>query len=148
METWKILGITIISAIVLGCVGGMVIGKHQIKKMSGNFRPLLSIRERIIYSACILLGAGFILFGVFYDFPSRQNLENEQFITGGEEGIWREGMVVDGMENPGIEVFDGGIIATNGNYSLDDGAFVSDETGTDGNEEELNEGGNADTVSD
>lgn len=75
METWKILLITLLPAVVLGCVIGIVSGKHQAKKAAGRVKPLLNKRERLIYSLCVLLGTACILFGIFVapDLMSQQD---------------------------------------------------------------------------
>lgn len=72
MELWKLLLITLLAAVVLGCLAGVLLGRHQLKKLSGNYRPLLSTKERVIYLACILLGAGCIAFGLLYTSPATQ----------------------------------------------------------------------------
>jgi len=70
METWKIIGITVVSAVVLGCIIGAVIGKYQLKKAQSDYKPLLSFKEKLVYFTCFALGAGLVLFGVFYDFST------------------------------------------------------------------------------
>lgn len=72
METWKILIITVAGAIVAGIAAGICIGKFLVKRAKSSRRRLLSTKERIVYSACILLGAALVLFGVFFKFPSTE----------------------------------------------------------------------------
>lgn len=70
METWKILIITVVGAIAAGVAAGIFIGKILVKRAKSGRKRLLSTKERVVYSACILLGAALILFGVFFKFPS------------------------------------------------------------------------------
>lgn len=65
MSIWIILAISLGSAVVLGFIVGMIIGKIQLKKKRGDYTPLLSVKERVIYSACIVVGISSILFGIF-----------------------------------------------------------------------------------
>ncbi|GHU79030.1 hypothetical protein FACS1894191_0920 [Clostridia bacterium] len=71
METWKILVITIASAVVLGCIIGVIVGKHQLKKAQSGYSPILSLKEKIVYFLCFAVGAGCVLIGVFHDFPAK-----------------------------------------------------------------------------
>lgn len=97
MVTWKLLLITLLSAVVLGCVIGVLTGKHQIKKARGGYKPLLSVRERIIYSLCIVMGAVCVLVGVFY-LPGAEAQEQGMAMYPGMEGQ----LSPDGMD-PGAE---------------------------------------------
>ena len=75
MQILKLVAITLLSALALGCIFGVIIGKHQLKKMRGESRALLSKKERIVYTACMLLGIGAMAFGIFYTSPtSAENL--------------------------------------------------------------------------
>lgn len=76
MATWKILLITLLAAVLLGCIIGVAVGKHQVKKNRAGYKPLLSRKERILYAVCIVGGAACIAFGLLYTPPSQQ-LENE-----------------------------------------------------------------------
>lgn len=91
METWKILLITVASAVVLGCILGVIIGKHQAKKARGDYKPLLSLKEKIIYFLCFAVGTGCVLLGIFYTFPSSSpNIVNSIDMGGvlsDEEGV-------------------------------------------------------------
>lgn len=104
METWKILLISLSSVIVAGCVGGVVIGKHLVKRARNGARKLLSTKERIVYASCLALGAALILFGIFFKFPAAQNPD----MTGGmdmlEEGAVDGGDFVEGKGIAGGEV--------------------------------------------
>lgn len=66
MDVWKLLILTILVAVLLGCTVGVLIGKHQLKKQRPDYKALLTNKERIIYFACILLGAACIAIGFLY----------------------------------------------------------------------------------
>lgn len=86
MATWQILLILFVAAGGLGSLGGVVIGKVMLRRAKSAGGPLLSKRERIIYSASVLLGIAFILFGVFYDFQSGGGItsqDDETFLADG-----------------------------------------------------------------
>lgn len=87
LEPWKLMLIFIAAAIVLGVIIGVMVGKYQVKRASSDYKPLLSLKERIIYVIVFAVGAGCLLFGVFYTFPTSQN----------------PGIVDEGMMNPGME---------------------------------------------
>lgn len=94
MELWKLILITLLSAVVLGCIIGVVVGKHQLKKMSGNYRPLLNNKERIIYGACVLLGAACLAVGLFYTPPEPQ-MDPGAVVEGAENGM-QQGEIAEG----------------------------------------------------
>lgn len=61
----KVLIITLLLALVGGCIIGVVLGKRAVKKSMGEIKPVLSTKERIIYSIVFVLGAACICIGVF-----------------------------------------------------------------------------------
>lgn len=65
METWKLLLITVLSAVALGCIIGIVTGKQMVKRSRDGYKSLLSRKERVVYTACMVVGAGLILAGVY-----------------------------------------------------------------------------------
>lgn len=97
MATWQMLLITLLVAVVLGCIIGVLVGKHQVKKLSGNYKPILSVPERIIFAVCVVAGVVCISLGLFYTPGGEQNIQD-----GMNPGM-QEGMVPGGdMEmNPG-----------------------------------------------
>ena len=70
MNTLNILLLTVLCALVLACVVGVVVGKYQAKKEAGQVRGLLSPQERIIYAASVVVGVVLLLVGVFYQGPA------------------------------------------------------------------------------
>lgn len=112
METWKLLLITLLSAVLIGCIIGVLVGKHQLKKKREDYRPLLSIKERIIYTLCILLGIACIAVGVRY------NTSDDNLAADGEMGM-------EGEMMPGIE---GGMMGEEG-AMVDNGIADSPEPG-------------------
>jgi hypothetical protein len=65
METWKLLLVTLLSAVVLGCVVGVITGKRLVKKARGGYQPLLTAKERVVYSLLVIFGAACVAVGVF-----------------------------------------------------------------------------------
>lgn len=107
MELWKLLLITLLSAVVLGCVFGVLLGKYQVKKLAGNYRPLLNVKERIVYGACILLGAGCIAVGLLYTPP--EAAMGEGMMLGMSDGtMMGEEFAMEGDAAPGGAVADAG----------------------------------------
>lgn len=96
METWKILIITIAGTIAAGIIAGVFIGKFLVKRARTGRRRLLSAKERIVYSVCVVVGAGLILFGVFFKFPSPSTASPDDMIVL-DGGMVREG--IDGSTN-------------------------------------------------
>lgn len=92
METWKLLLITLLSAVLLGCIVGVLSGKHQLKRQREDYRPLLSLKERLVYTACILLGITCIVFGVRYNTP------DDGVSMDGGMGMGMEGEMTPGMD--------------------------------------------------
>jgi ABC-type proline/glycine betaine transport system permease subunit len=70
LKSWQILLIAIAIAAVLGVVVGVIVGKYQLKRASGHYKPLLTLKQRLVYLALFALGAGCVLFGVFFDFSA------------------------------------------------------------------------------
>lgn len=94
MAVWKIILLSILTAVVLGSVGGVLIGKYLVKRAKSNKKPVLSRKERILYLACIALGTASILFGVFYKSPepgNSMNLENPAFTENGAAMLPEQG---------------------------------------------------------
>ena len=65
MGTLRILLITVLP-VLLAIVVGIAVGKYQVKKAAGQLRSLLSPREKIIYTASVVLGVALLLVGIFY----------------------------------------------------------------------------------
>ena len=108
METWKILLLTVLIAVALGCVAGILIGKYAVKRANSSRKPLLSFRERIVYSALILVGAGLIAFANLYTFPATDaqlNASEEEQMPEGDMG---DGEQVQGGTAGGEVVVHGG----------------------------------------
>jgi len=107
MNIVKLLLLTLLPAVVLGCLVGIFVGKYKIKKESGQIRSILNTRQRILYSASILIGICCILFAIFYS-PQQDTGD-----MGMDPGYYEPGMEPDmepGMEGPDDEVgiFEGG----------------------------------------
>ena len=77
MSTPIILLLTVLPALALACIVGVVVGKYQVKKAAGQVRGLLTARERIIYAASALLGVTLLLVGIFYQGPAPRQDEWE-----------------------------------------------------------------------
>ncbi len=87
METWKILLISLSAALALGLIGGTTIGKIMVKRAKSPRKPILSTKERMIYSACVLLGTALVLFGVFFKFDGPKTAEmSPDGAMSGEQG--------------------------------------------------------------
>jgi hypothetical protein len=93
LQSWQILLIAIAIAAVMGVVVGMIVGKYQLKKASGQYKPLLTLKQRIVYLALFALGAGCVLFGVFYDFSAPAEMDSAVAAEG--EGMIDPGLIED-----------------------------------------------------
>lgn len=62
----KILLLTVLPAVVIACIVGVVAGKHQVKKANNQVRRVLSTRQRIVYTLSILVGIACVATGIFY----------------------------------------------------------------------------------
>lgn len=102
METWKILIISLAAALALGPAVGIITGKYMVKRAKSTHKPLLTKKERIIYSVSVLVGTGLILFGVFFPFKKNVDVNGDGTLVfdGGAPGYSSE---VNGEANPGTE---------------------------------------------
>ena len=99
MEIVKLLLLTLLPAVVLGCLVGIFAGKHKVKKEAGQIRSILNTRQRILYSVSILVGISCILFGILY------TPEQDMGDMGMDSGFYDDsGMMEPGMEEPADEV--------------------------------------------
>ena len=69
MQLWLLLVIVGLSALMLGSISGVVIGKTTIARMRGEHKPLFSRKEKLILLSIILVGVVCVLFAVFYEPP-------------------------------------------------------------------------------
>lgn len=69
MAIW-IIPVIIVGAIVVGLIIGLIVGKSQVKRSRPGYKPLLSRKEKLIYTALFVGGTALILLGAFYKFPS------------------------------------------------------------------------------
>ena len=116
MNTVWIVLIVVAGAVTLACIVGVAWGKYQVKKASGQLRPLLTPRERAVYGASILLGVVFILVGIFYQPPAPTPDHEEDWMMsdrpgegfGQDEQVWQDGedFVQGEQEWQGSEDFD------------------------------------------
>lgn len=135
METWKLLLITLLSAVVLGCVIGIVTGKQQLKRARGNYRPLLSVKERIIYTLCLVAGGICIAAGLHFLSSGEDaavGLENggdvNSSIMGNgmtEGGIVEDGLTVNSAVTDDGEVAGGGTAA---DATIADSEAITDDS--------------------
>jgi hypothetical protein len=93
MALWQWLLIIVPSTVLLCVVGGVIIGKHQVKKAQEGYKPILSLKERIIYFASFALGAGCVLFAVFFQFPGSEAVAGDPMMNPGMEGGMGRGEV-------------------------------------------------------
>jgi len=99
MSTVKILLVTVLTAVVGGCIIGVLWGKHTVKKITLNRKPLLSSRERLVYLGMLVLGAACIALGVFLPSTAGSTVDSGGEVMVGEDmlpGAWG-----DYIENPG-----------------------------------------------
>ena len=107
MQPWLLVLITGASAIILGAIIGIIVGKHKLKVAQGRVRRLLSTKERLLYSLCVVLGVVCLLFGVFFTFPTGEAYpDGEISVQEGGSGGWSGGGVVVGGPGAGA----GGIV--------------------------------------
>lgn len=100
MEALKLILITFLPAIAVGCIFGVVAGRHKVKKEAGQVRSILNTRQRIMYSVSIVLGIACILFGIFY-MPGNDT-------TGGMgDGVYEGDFYDPGMMDPGMTMPEG-----------------------------------------
>lgn len=81
MAIW-IIPVIIVGAIVVGLIIGLIVGKSQVKRSRPGYKPLLSRKEKLIYTALFVSGTALILLGAFYKFPSANAGTGE-----GENGV-------------------------------------------------------------
>ncbi|MCL2857724.1 MAG: hypothetical protein FWE19_08435 [Oscillospiraceae bacterium] len=81
MSTLNILLLSVLGALALACIVGVVVGKYQVRKAAGQVRGLLSPRERAIYAASVALGVTMLLVGIFYQGPAPRQ-EQWEFMGG------------------------------------------------------------------
>jgi hypothetical protein len=116
LKPWQILLIAIAVAVIAGILVGVNVGKHQLKKASGHYKPLLSLKQRLVYISLFALGAACVLFGVFYDFSASQEVP--------DSGILDEGVIDPGLMG---DMGDGGVI----DPGLIDGAIEDEDPAID-----------------
>jgi len=123
MGIWLLLLIVFLSAILVGCIAGTIIGKTQARRMhSGGHGGLFSQKEKLILLAVVFVGIGVVLFGAFYT-PSNN----------AEPDFWDQGdFAVD--STPG-GIINGGDM--NISFDGEDEALLEDEFVYDGEHEEI-----------
>ena len=72
MNTLNILLLSVLGALVLACIVGVAVGRHQAKKAAGQVRELLSPKERAIYAASVVVGVALLLVGILYQGPAQR----------------------------------------------------------------------------
>ena len=97
MDMVKLLLVTLLPAVALGCLVGILIGKYRVKKQAGRIRSILNTRQRILYSVSILVGIGCILFGILYTPEQDMGMDSDFYDPGMD-------MMEPGMEEPAGEV--------------------------------------------
>ena len=123
MSAWLILFLVLLAAVIIGCIAGVLIGKHQVKRETSS--PVLSFRQRIVFLSCILLGIGCILGGNYLD---RRSASPD--------------MVMEGLKDvPGTQE---SAVVDNGGMTVDGGGIVvyqeaEDGTEIDGGDESIGE---------
>lgn len=121
MEILKVLLITLLAAVGGGCLIGVLSGKHAVKKAFNKSKPLLSIKERIIYAGLLAGGAACILAGIFLVSPGgegdlidpgldgKPGMEGEEFgmegeyTMGGDEFTMGDVDGGDGLEDSSLD---------------------------------------------
>ncbi len=99
MEIVKLLLLTLLPAVVLGCLVGVFAGRHKVKKEAGQIRSILNTRQRVLYSVSILVGISCILFGILY--TPKQDMGD----MGMDSGFYDDsGMMEPDMNEPAAEV--------------------------------------------
>lgn len=107
METFKLVLIILISAIILGALIGFAIGKIQIKLAHSN-RKLFSRKEKIILLSCVAVGICVVMIGIFWKSgdeiqPGQDGMGMEEQ---GEYGDYADGKVVTrSVGNAAVAVF-------------------------------------------
>jgi len=133
MEIIKVLLITLLAAVAAGCIIGIVWGKQAVKRAVGDKKPLLSVRERIVYACLLAAGALCIVIGIFFA-PGK----------GGEDMMGMEGDAMDVYGDMEEGLADGELFGEGFEDGLADGEgdLPDGEDSTDGVEEgnEANDG--------
>lgn len=97
MATWLIVLISIVSALAVAAIVGLIIGKVLAKRDRYGRKRFLSLRERIIYASCLALGTACILIGLFVKLPGGQT----QDMPPDGMGTFDDGGVIGGKEPAG-----------------------------------------------
>lgn len=67
----------IVGAVIAGLITGLIVGKSQVKRSRPGYKPLLSRKEKIVYSALFVGGTALVLLGVFLKFPAPVEQSND-----------------------------------------------------------------------
>lgn len=84
MTIW-IIPVIIVAAVVVGLLVGTIVGKSRLKRSRPGYKPLFTMKEKLVYAALVLGGTALILIGAFAKFPSAAPVEPDNgVITFGE----------------------------------------------------------------
>ena len=104
METVRLLLLTLLPALVLACIVGLVVGRYQVKKAQGQLKSVFSPRQWVCFAASIALGVACILVGIFYHPNAGTQWDDPWFpdeMDGGS--FWMDGEVVPEWDESGFE---------------------------------------------
>ncbi|MCL2580254.1 MAG: hypothetical protein FWE32_09540 [Oscillospiraceae bacterium] len=101
MNTLNLLLLTVLPALVLACLAGLIIGKYQVKKAQGQLKSVLTPKQRMVVTASVSIGVACILLGIFLPSGENQAGEMDGWYMGemDDDAHWAD----NGWENPGFE---------------------------------------------
>ncbi len=108
MAIVKVVLLTVLVTVGVGCVVGVYLGKQAVKKVSNQSKPLLTPKERIVYASMMAAGVACILLGVFLVPRLTTNQTNtdmmgqEEFMM--QQGAWEQGQMGAEAENPATQI--------------------------------------------
>jgi len=106
MDIVKLLLLTVLPALVLACIVGLIVGRYQVKKAQGELKSVFSPKQWMAFATSIALGVVCILVGIFYHPSAGEQWEDPWFpdemdsgyIIGVDDGPTSEG-VTPGFED-------------------------------------------------
>ena len=124
MAILRMLFMTVVPAVVLACVIGLLVGRHQVKKAAGQLKPLLTQKERIIYAPSITIGVICLAVGIFYQPPARMPDQGDMGMMMPDHSFGGQDFVnMDG----GMEFTDGSAIADDITHDFEYGEHPNEQ---------------------
>ena len=89
MEIWKLFLITVVSAIVVGCIAGILVGKYLVNRTNTSRRSLFTPKQRLVLLSCLGAGILTIVLGILLPSlksPPQAAMENPETQSDANDG--------------------------------------------------------------